>query len=52
MNILEITGEPIGTGGQEMFIINCTASYKYEGFEDRFADSVLFVRMRSIVKRW
>ena len=22
MNILEITGEPIGTGGQEMFIIN------------------------------
>ena len=36
MNILEITGEPIGTGGQE-----CTASYKYEGFEDRFADSVL-----------
>ena len=22
MRILELTGEPIGTGGQEMFIIN------------------------------
>lgn len=41
MRILELTGEPIGTGGQEDVIIQSASTYWFDWFADRLAYSLL-----------
>lgn len=45
MRILELTGEPIGTGGQEMFIINLLRHIDLTDLQIKIGLLLIIVRM-------